>query len=62
RAQNPKTMEPVSVPEKRTVKFKVGRVMKEKLAKLSGHAIDDDASDIAEMAETSADDEDDQDE
>lgn len=30
-AQNPKTMEKVRVPSKRTVKFKVGRVMKEKL-------------------------------
>lgn len=27
-AQNPKTLEPVHVPEKRTVKFKVGRLMK----------------------------------
>lgn len=30
-AQNPKTMEKVRVPNKRTVKFKVGRIMKEKL-------------------------------
>ena len=30
-AQNPKTLERVSVPAKRTVKFKVGRVMKLKL-------------------------------
>lgn len=30
-AQNPKTMEKVRVPRKRTVKFKVGRVMKDKL-------------------------------
>lgn len=30
-AQNPKTLEPVVVPEKRTVKFKVGRVMRKKL-------------------------------
>ncbi|MCC6359153.1 MAG: HU family DNA-binding protein, partial [Phycisphaerales bacterium] len=30
-AQNPKTMEKVPVPPKRTVKFKVGRLMKEKL-------------------------------
>ena len=28
RAQNPKTLEPVQVPPKRTVKFKVGRLMK----------------------------------
>lgn len=30
-AQNPKTLERVQVPPKRTVKFKVGRLMKEKL-------------------------------
>jgi len=30
-AQNPKTLERVTVPEKRTVKFKVGRLMKQKL-------------------------------
>jgi integration host factor subunit beta len=52
RAQNPKTLEPVAVPEKRTVKFKVGRLMKEKLGDLTGSAIDDEASDISEMDET----------
>ncbi|MFQ5423370.1 MAG: HU family DNA-binding protein [Phycisphaerae bacterium] len=31
-AQNPKTLERVQVPSKRTVKFKVGRIMKTKLA------------------------------
>ena len=31
-AQNPKTLEPVPVPAKRTVKFKVGRMMKQALA------------------------------
>jgi integration host factor subunit beta len=30
-AQNPKTLEPVEVPPKRTVKFKVGRIMKQAL-------------------------------
>ena len=30
-AQNPKTMEPVHVPPKRTTKFKMGRSMKERL-------------------------------
>lgn len=30
-AQNPKTMEKVQVPAKRTVKFKIGRLMKERL-------------------------------
>ena len=34
-AQNPKTLERVSVPSKRTVKFKVGRLMKAKLAESS---------------------------
>lgn len=32
-AQNPKTLERVEVPEKRTVKFKMGRQMKDILAK-----------------------------
>lgn len=31
-AQNPKTLDPVKVPPKRTVKFKVGRMMKQVLA------------------------------
>ncbi|MHC4681457.1 MAG: HU family DNA-binding protein [Planctomycetota bacterium] len=30
-AQNPKTLEPVAVPAKRVVKFKMGRGMREKL-------------------------------
>ena len=30
-AQNPKTLEPVKVPPKKTVKFKVGRLMKQTL-------------------------------
>ena len=30
-AQNPKTLQPVQVPAKRAVKFKVGRLMKRKL-------------------------------
>jgi integration host factor subunit beta len=51
KAQNPKTLEPVAVPEKRTVKFKVGRLMKQKLGDLTGAAIDDEATDIAEMRE-----------
>jgi integration host factor subunit beta len=52
RAQNPKTLEPVAVPEKRTVKFKVGRLMKQQLGDLTGSAIDDEAGDIGEMDET----------
>src|ERR1700727_1439286 len=45
KAQNPKTLEPVDVPEKRTVKFKVGRLMKAKLGDLTGAHIDDEATD-----------------
>ncbi len=32
RAQNPKTLEAVEVPPKRTIKFKVGRLMKQTLS------------------------------
>src|SRR6267142_5053318 len=58
RAQNPKTLQPVEVPEKRTVKFKVGRLMKQKLGDMTGAAVDDEAEDIAEMADTGHEDED----
>jgi integration host factor subunit beta len=58
KAQNPKTLEPVEVPEKRTVKFKIGRLMKKRLASLSGVAIDDEAGDVAEMADDGDEDED----
>lgn len=51
RAQNPKTLQPVEVPEKRTVKFKVGRLMKQKLSDLTGASIDDEAGDVDEMPE-----------
>lgn len=51
KAQNPKTLAPVAVPEKRTVKFKVGRLMKQRLSELTGAAVDDEAGDIAEMNE-----------
>ena len=57
KAQNPKTLEPVAVPEKRTVKFKVGRLMKQRLGEMTGAAIDDEAGDIAEMAEAASADE-----
>lgn len=40
-AQNPKTLQRVPVPPKRTVKFKVGRMMKQSL---TGSADDDDAA------------------
>jgi integration host factor subunit beta len=56
KAQNPKTLEPVEVPEKRTVKFKVGRLMKQRLANLTGGVIDDEGADIAEMSDAGDDD------
>lgn len=58
KAQNPKTLEPVEVPEKRTVKFKVGRLMKQRLGEMTGATIDDEAGDVAEMAETGPEEED----
>ena len=58
KAQNPKTLEPVAVPEKRTVKFKVGRLMKQKLGDMTGAAVDEEAGDVAEMNETEHDEED----
>ncbi len=39
------------MPEKRTVKFKVGRLMKQKLAALSGGHFDDEVADMAETDE-----------
>src|ERR1700722_2718565 len=51
KAQNPKTLAPVAVPEKRTVKFKAGRLMKAKVGSATGIAIDDEAGDVAEMAD-----------
>jgi len=51
KAQNPKTLQPVAVPEKRTVKFKVGRLMKQQLGDLTGAAIEDEAADIDEIAD-----------
>src|SRR5215212_7766320 len=49
KAQNPKTLDPVEVPEKRTVKFKVGRLMKQKLGGMTGAAIADEAGDVDDM-------------
>lgn len=54
KAQNPKTLEPVEVPEKRTVKFKVGRLMKERLSEISGGQIS--VGEIADMDESDDDD------
>lgn len=47
-AQNPKTMEKVYVPSKRTVKFKIGRLMKQQL-------FNGDAEDQANEATATAD-------
>lgn len=58
KAQNPKTLAPVAVPEKRTVKFKVGRLMKARLLELTGVAIDDEAGDVDDMSDEADDDED----
>src|SRR5688500_16818208 len=52
KAQNPKTLDPVAVPEKRTVKFKVGRLMKQRLGDMTGAAIDDEAGDVEEMPDS----------
>jgi len=41
RAQNPRTLEPVKVPPRHTVKFKPGRLMRERLDELSRRAIAD---------------------
>src|SRR5436305_12887001 len=49
KAQNPKTLAPVAVPEKRTVKFKVGRLMKQKLGDMTGANIDDEAADVGDV-------------
>ena len=57
KAQNPKTLAPVEVPEKRTVKFKVGRLMKQTLAGMTGTAIDDEAGDIDDMSDEGHDEE-----
>jgi integration host factor subunit beta len=62
KAQNPKTLEPVEVPEKRTVKFKVGRLMKQRLAELSGVTIEDEAADVADMAHQPIEDDEDEEE
>ncbi len=41
-AQNPKTLVPVKVPQRRTVKFKVGRLMRDRLERAIGlHAMDE---------------------
>ncbi len=45
RAQNPKTLQEVWVPPKRTVKFKVGRLMKQTLS------ADEDAADLLDVVD-----------
>lgn len=48
RAQNPKTLAPVAVPQKRTVKFKVGRLMKAKLTQIAEEAAKREAATAAQ--------------
>ncbi len=50
-AQNPKTLAPVPVPPKRTVKFKVGRLMKEVLSPEEGRAAKQPRSESSSSAE-----------
>ena len=47
KAQNPKTLEPVQVPPKRTVKFKVGRLMKQTLIEIP-ESVELDFDDLAD--------------
>ncbi len=54
KAQNPKTLAPVAVPAKWTVKFKVGRLMKARLFEISGIAMDDE-DDAAQAASVDSD-------
>lgn len=54
-AQNPKTLQRVQVPPKRTVKFKVGRLMKQKLQEgMAGQAPSAMSSQAASLAEGQA--------
>lgn len=54
-AQNPKTLAPVQVPSKRTVKFKVGRAMKQTLSSNDhASAAFNDASDSPTVADQDA--------
>ena len=50
-AQNPKTMDKVTVPPKRTVKFKIGRVMQSRLDEIPAHI--DEATGLAIEASAS---------
>jgi len=52
-AQNPKTLTPVSVPEKHTVKFKVGRKMKRTLGIHNDGDGEDEAVEDTEIVESS---------
>lgn len=52
-AQNPKTMSKVTVPSKRTVKFKVGRVLKDRLS-AAPNKIDDATGLVVETSANSA--------
>ena len=49
RAQNPRTLEKVSVPAKRIVKFKVGRMMRERVSGEGGPVVETPAPPAAQM-------------
>ncbi|MGI9014954.1 MAG: HU family DNA-binding protein [Phycisphaerales bacterium] len=53
-AQNPKTLEPVDIPAHKTVKFKVGRLMRESIGDSNGvdHAGEDEATETAAFTST----------
>ncbi len=53
RAQNPKTLAPVEVPRKRAVKFKVGRLMKQRLVRHGSASADNHADGAVKKAENS---------
>lgn len=48
RAQNPRTLEKVHVPAKNVVKFKVGRIMREKVAEMSSAGTEPPAGTVVE--------------
>ncbi len=50
-AQNPKTMQKVPVPAKRTVKFKIGRLMKQRLFGDEDGAVEDESTTLRVVPE-----------
>ena len=55
KAQNPLTLQPVSVPAKRWVKFKAGRLMKQKLSRgLGGGSREESRAGAAQLAKSAS--------